>query len=88
MAIVVYKPSRQELQEKNVFAWPVWEKEVSEFDWYYDETEECYILEGEIEVLAEGKTVRIVAGDFVRFPKGLSCVWKVKKPVRKHYRFA
>ena len=27
------------------------------------------------------------AWDCVEFPKGLSCVWKVTKPVRNHYEF-
>jgi uncharacterized protein len=26
-------------------------------------------------------------GDFVAFPTGLSCVWDIKEPVRKHYNF-
>ena len=26
-------------------------------------------------------------GDFVTFPKGLSCVWDIKAPVNKHYNF-
>ena len=26
-------------------------------------------------------------GDFVTFPKGLSCIWDIKAPVRKHYNF-
>ncbi len=26
-------------------------------------------------------------GDFVTFPKGLSCVWDIKEPVKKHYNF-
>jgi len=31
--------------------------------------------------------VRIGTGDLVTFPKGLSCQWEVRSPVRKHYRF-
>jgi hypothetical protein len=26
-------------------------------------------------------------GDFVTFPKGLSCIWDIKEPVKKHYNF-
>jgi len=33
------------------------------------------------------KSVSFAAGDLVVFPKGLSCVWQVKKPVRKYYVF-
>lgn len=57
------------------------------FDWHYDETETCYLLEGRVTVEAEGKSVSFGKGDLVVFPQGLSCVWKVAEPVRKHYRF-
>jgi uncharacterized cupin superfamily protein len=46
MDIRVVKPKDEELKERNVEAWPIWEKEVSRFDWHYDATEECFILEG------------------------------------------
>lgn len=68
-------------------SWPIWTCPVSEFDWFYDEAEACHILEGEVEVIWEGGSARFGAGDFVRFPQGLSCRWKVSKAVRKHYRF-
>ncbi|ACJ76166.1 enzyme of the cupin superfamily protein [Thermosipho africanus H17ap60334] len=88
MEIKITTPSREELEKLGVFSWPIWTKEVSEFDWYYDETEVCYILEGEIEVeTKDGKVYKIKPGDLVEFPKGLSCRWKVKKAVRKHYNF-
>jgi uncharacterized protein len=35
----------------------------------------------------DGKTVEFGKGDFVTFPKGLSCVWDIKAPVKKHYNF-
>ena len=64
-----------------------WEKEASRF-WHYDVTEECYILEGGVVVeTQDGKKVQFGKGDFVTFPKGLACVWDIKKPVRKHYNF-
>ena len=31
--------------------------------------------------------IKISKGDYVIFPKGLKCRWKVMKPVRKHYNF-
>ena len=31
--------------------------------------------------------LKFSAGDFVVFPKGLKCRWRVIKPVRKHYTF-
>ena len=48
--------SPQALQDRGVFNWPVWQKEVSLFDWYYDSEEHCLVLEGEVEVVAEGKS--------------------------------
>jgi uncharacterized protein len=86
-AITVEKPSPETLASLRVKTWPVWTKEISEFDWHYDEQERCYFLEGEVVVQADGQSVAIQKGDFVTFPTGLSCRWIVKKPVRKHYRF-
>lgn len=81
-------PSEETLAKLGVSDWPVWEKEVSEFPWEYDETETCYLLKGEVEVTPEGGVpVAFGAGDLVAFPAGMKCVWKVSKPVRKHYRF-
>ena len=88
MEITVRKPDHAELQKLGVFSWPIWEKEKSRFDWHYDSTEQCYILEGNVTVEAkDGTSVTFGKGDFVTFPKGLSCVWHVKEPVRKHYNF-
>lgn len=88
MNIKIEKPSKQELEKNQVFSWPVWEKEVSRFDWYYDSTEECYLLEGKVIVETEGgDSVTFEKGDFVTFPRGMSCVWDVKQPVKKHFRF-
>ncbi|MGO9243225.1 MAG: cupin domain-containing protein [Verrucomicrobiia bacterium] len=33
------------------------------------------------------KPVKVGKGDLVAFPAGMSCVWRVHKPVRKHYKF-
>ena len=70
-----------------IINWPIWTSEVSEFPWKYDVEESCLILEGEVAVTAGSDSVEIKSGDFVIFPKGLSCVWKVTKPIRKHYKF-
>jgi len=68
--------------------WPVWTKEISEFDWTYDRKETCYIVEGKAIITTEsGESVTIEAGDMVFFPKGLKCVWKIIEPVEKHYMF-
>ncbi len=86
--VKIEKPTPAQLEELDVSSWPIWEKDVSDFDWYYDETEVCYILEGEVEVTTEnGEVYNIGLGDLVTFQKGLKCKWSVKKPVRKHYNF-
>jgi uncharacterized cupin superfamily protein len=87
--IKIEKPDEQKLKDMDIFSWPIWTKEVSEFDWFYDSPETCYILEGEVEVKpTDGrKAVTFGPGDLVVFPKGLPCVWNVKKPVKKHYNF-
>lgn len=88
MDVIVKKPDEKNLQELGVKSWPIWEKEESIFDWYYDQEEVCYLLEGDVEVtLSEGRQVCFKAGDLVTFPKGLSCCWHIKKAVKKHYRF-
>lgn len=85
---VVRQPSPALLQELGVFDWPVWSKEVSVFDWYYDASETCYLLAGDVEVTTPpGETVRFGAGNLVTFPAGLRCRWQIHAPVRKHYRF-
>ena len=88
MKIEILKPNREELEKRGVLSWPIWEKETSRFDWHYDSIEECYLLEGRVVVETKGgEKVEFGKGDFVTFPKGLSCIWDVKEPVRKHYNF-
>ena len=88
MEIKVEKLSQEELKKRGVESWPIWTKEVSKFPWSYDSIEECLILEGQVTVeIKDGKSVKFGKGDFVTFPKGLSCTWIVEKPVRKYYNF-
>lgn len=88
MRVTVEKPDEERLKDLKVHTWPIWSKEVSRFDWYYSETEMCYILEGRVVVeLPNGEKIELSAGDLVTFPKGLSCVWDIKEPIRKHYTF-
>jgi uncharacterized cupin superfamily protein len=88
MIHVEHDPSAERLNALGVFNWPIWTKEVSSFPWSYETIEWCYLLDGDVEVVPDGGVgVRIARGDLVRFPAGLSCVWNVKRPVRKHYRF-
>lgn len=85
MDIVVKKPTNEEI----VFMkrQPTWGAKPSTFDWYYDQQEECLIIKGEVTVRYGDKSVNLKEGDYVIFPKGLFCVWEVKKEVLKHYVF-
>lgn len=87
MEVKVQKISKDELLQKGVLSWPIWEKGVCEFDWHYDSIEQCYFLEGEVTVTTEDGSVNFGKGDFVTFSKGLDCTWKIKKAVKKHYQF-
>ena len=79
-------PSPAKLDAMGVEYWPIWEKEVSTFEWTYDENEKCYILEGEAIVTPKGgEPVEIKAYDLVSFAKGMSCTWEIRSPVKKHY---
>ena len=88
MNIKIDKLTDEEVNNKGVLSWPIWECKVSEFDWEYDQRESCLLLEGEVEVKSDFETVKFGGGDFVVFPKGLTCKWKVRRPVRKHYSFS
>ena len=88
MKIEISKISKNEISEMDVFSWPIWSCEVSEFNWEYDQQESCLLLEGEVEVKSNIETVKLGGGDFVVFPKGLKCKLKVIRPVRKHYSFS
>ena len=85
MEVIVRKPTEKEIAVMK--SKPVWTCGVSEFDWYYDSEETCLIIEGEVTIKYDTKSVSFAAGDYVVFPVGLSCVWQVKKPVKKHYEF-
>ena len=88
MAIVIIEhPEQSEIKNKGVQNWPIWEKEISRFDWLYERDEECLIIEGEVIVETEQGSFSIKKGDFVTFKNGLKCVWDIKKPIRKYYTF-
>ena len=86
--IKIEKPDKQKLEQMDVYNWPIWEKEISTFDWYYDSKENCFILEGNVRVEPkEGPPVEFGPGNLVTFPKGMDCIWNISKPVMKHYKF-
>ena len=87
MNIQINKLTESEIAKKKIKSWPIWSCEVSEFDWEYSEQESCLLLEGEVEVSGNFETVKFGVGDYVVFPRGLKCRWKIIKHVRKHYSF-
>ena len=88
MNIQINTLTDDEIADRGILSWPLWTCGVSEFDWEYGEQEACLLLEGNVEVESEIETVSFSAGDYVVFPKGLKCRWKVTSPVRKHYNFS
>jgi hypothetical protein len=85
---VEHQPTQEQLEQLGVFGWPIWTKAVSEFPWTYDESETCYILEGDVVVTPEGgEAVAISKGDLVTFPSGMSCTWTIRSDIKKHYSF-
>lgn len=89
MIQIIHQPSDNQLTQLGVRQWPIWEKEISQFPWFYDTEETCYILEGEVWVTPEGQSPqKIKQGDLVVFAQGLQCTWDIRQPIRKHYRFA
>jgi uncharacterized protein len=85
--VEVRKISEEEIIQKKIRSWPVWEKEVSRFPSDYEEEEWCYFIEGEVVIETETGNYLIAPGDFVVFKTGLKCIWDIRKPVRKHYNF-
>lgn len=85
--VEIKKLSNSEIQNMGIKSWPIWEKEISRFDWTYSDTEQCLILEGEFNVETTEGIFHVVPGDFVTFKKGLNCIWDITKPVKKHYNF-
>jgi uncharacterized cupin superfamily protein len=85
--VTIQRPDDNYINNRGLRNWPIWEKEVSNFPWKYDATEECYILEGEVDIITDEGVYSIKPGDFVTFAKGLSCRWQIRKPIRKHYNF-
>ncbi|MBN2173228.1 MAG: cupin domain-containing protein [Bacteroidales bacterium] len=85
--VKIEKLSEEQVAARDIRSWPIWEKEVSRFDWQYDGNEECLIIDGEVTVETSEGNYTIMPGDFVTFKTGLKCVWDIKKPIRKYYNF-
>ena len=85
--VVIKKLSESDKKERGIKLWPIWEKGISRFSWKYSGDEQCFILDGEFSVETDDGVFNIKPGDFVVFKDGLSCIWDIKKPVKKHYNF-
>ena len=81
----IRKPTDEE--KEMATSWPVWEKEPSAFDWSYDSPETCLIISGRAEISHTGGKSEIAAGDWVEFPAGMNCTWKITEKIKKHYKF-
>ena len=86
MLVIIQKPSPEILEYLKT--WPIWEKEISTFEWEYEETEEAYIVQGEARIhsLERPESITFKAGDHVTFPKGLKVRWEIISPIKKHFR--
>ncbi|HAM98060.1 MAG TPA: cupin [Marinilabiliales bacterium] len=87
MDIIVKKLTEAEYRKMGVQNWPIWEKEISLFDWSYDEKEQFFLIEGEVKIKTKEAEYNVQPGDFVVCPKGLACEWEITKYVKKHYQF-
>jgi len=65
--VILEKLTQNEIEKRKIKSWPLWEKEVSRFDWFYDSDEECYILDGEAVVKTGEEDYTMKAGGFVSF---------------------
>ncbi|MBN2325050.1 MAG: cupin domain-containing protein [Spirochaetes bacterium] len=81
------KMTQDEVDKRGIDSWGVWEKEPSEFDWEYTSEEHCYVIEGKAVVSSGAESVTIEEGDYVVFPAGLKCRWRVERPLKKYYEF-
>lgn len=86
--LVEHNATPMKLEVIGVYDWPIWKKEVSTFDWQYDQQETCYIIRGEFTVTPEGGSPQqFKRGDLITFPQGMKCTWEITKDVEKHYDY-
>ncbi len=87
MEIAINHLSESDYHKLGISDWPIWEKEISVFEWNYEETEQFYLIEGLVQIKTEQGNFDIKPGDFVECSKGLHCKWEIKEYVKKHYHF-
>lgn len=62
----------------------VWDCTAGRFNWFYDEDETVYIMEGSVHVRKHGgDVITLRPGDMAFFHQGSSAEWTVEKYVRK-----
>jgi uncharacterized cupin superfamily protein len=78
LRIKIEKPSAETISEMQ--RCPTWSKEVSVFDWKYDATETCYVLEGEVrgEHARRRGVRRRRSGDLPARPSAPGGAWQAK----------
>ncbi|KAK43573.1 DUF861 domain-containing protein [Caballeronia sp. EK] len=63
----------------------VWDCTAGRFNWYFEEDETIYVIEGEVIITAEGQEPRTLrAGHAALFYAGTRSEWHVPRYVRKH----
>ena|ERR1719231_421177 len=88
--VVKGEEALKQVEEQGIRSWPTWGCQPSTFPWTYSESETCFLLEGDVTVTPDDKSIppaTFGAGDLVTFPCGMSCTWEVRKAVNKHYKF-
>jgi mannose-6-phosphate isomerase-like protein (cupin superfamily) len=91
----VSKATEEQLKELDVENWPTWttagnpKYEVGKTAplKVYDCNELSYIISGKMEIIPQetGEPVLVQAGDFVTFPDGFPCQWRVLEEINKHW---
>jgi hypothetical protein len=62
----------------------IWECTAGRFNWFYDDDETIYVIEGGVVVKdGSGAVHRLNAGDTIFFPAGSRAEWLVEKYIRK-----
>ena len=85
---VEHSVSPAKLEVVGVYDWLTWKKEISTFEWQYDQQETCYIIKGAFTVTPEGgEPQNFKRGDLITFPEGLKCTWDITKAVEKYYDY-
>jgi uncharacterized cupin superfamily protein len=61
----------------------IWDCTAGRFNWFYDQDETIYVIEGGVVIKDDRGAHRLSAGDTIFFPKGASAEWTVETYIRK-----